>query len=73
MKWIPTAIAIGVGLVVLGVPGAPPKPAEVWIEARVKTEPVGVPVSLDGKPVTGNSVRFTSMEPFGVLSAAQDP
>ena len=66
------AVAAAAYVVFRGVPGAPPKPAEVWIEARVKTEPVGVPGSHDGKPVSGNSVRFTSMEPFGVLSAAQD-
>jgi serine/threonine protein kinase len=48
------------------------KPAEVWWEARVTSEPPGVEILLDGEPLDPNAngiVRFNSEGPFGVLSA----
>jgi hypothetical protein len=48
-------------------------PAEVWWETRVRTEPPGLPVRLDGQPLDEASaglVRFKPGGPFGRLSAS---
>ncbi len=66
------AVAAGAYVVFRGLPGATPKPAETWLESRVRTEPSGIPVLLDGRPLAGDRVRFASSGPFGLLSAAQD-
>lgn len=42
-----------------------------WHEARVRTEPAGIPVRLDDEPLSGNVVRFRSKEPRSVLSASE--
>ncbi len=49
--------------------GAPPR--VVPLEARVRTEPPGLPVRLDGVPIGGSVVRFPSGGPFGLLTAEQ--
>jgi tRNA A-37 threonylcarbamoyl transferase component Bud32 len=41
------------------------------LEARVRTEPVGLPVLLNGRPMDGDVVRFAENGPFGVLTAGQ--
>jgi len=43
-----------------------------WLEASVRTEPPGLPVTLDGKPLEGPRVRFRRSGPFGILAAEQD-
>lgn len=35
-----------------------------WLEVRVRTEPPGLPVSVDGKPVGGGLVRFSPGGPL---------
>lgn len=47
------------------------QPAEVWWEAAVRTEPAGLPVTLDGEPVEGATVRFRPEGPFGTLRAGE--
>lgn len=47
-------------------------PREAWLETRVRTEPPGLPVSLDGKPLERGGVRFRAAGPFGTLSATKD-
>ncbi len=47
----------------------PPPPPEVWYEATVRTEPEGLPVTLDGEPFSETSIRFKAEGPFAVLSA----
>jgi tRNA A-37 threonylcarbamoyl transferase component Bud32 len=41
------------------------------LSARVRSEPPGAAVLLDGRPVQDGIVRFDAGGPFGVLSAAQ--
>ncbi len=55
-----------------GVPGTSKTPATVMLEARVRSEPAGVPVLLDGKPFAGDSIRFDASGPLGVLTIEQD-
>ncbi len=50
-----------------GSPGAPS--AAPVLEARVKTEPAGIPVQWNGRPLSGDRVQFPKEGPFGVLSA----
>jgi serine/threonine-protein kinase len=66
------AVTAGAYVVFRGFPGAPPAPAVVWLESRVRTEPPGIPVLLDQKPMAGDRVRFSSAGPFGRIVAAQD-
>ena len=40
--------------------------------ARVRTDPPGLPVTLDGNPLDGDAVEFGLDGPFGVLRAEQD-
>jgi hypothetical protein len=49
-------------------PTGPPPP--VWLEADVRTEPQGLPVTLDGTPFTdpARRVRFQSAAPFPTLA-----
>ncbi len=49
----------------------PPPPPEVWLEAAVRTDPPGMPVTLDGIPLDRPAVRFRADGPFGVLEARQ--
>ena len=48
---------------------APPPPE--WLEARVRTEPPGLPVLLDGEPIEAGIARFPIEAPHGVLSATE--
>ena len=41
------------------------------LELRVRTEPSGLPVTLNGAPLAGGAVRFDADGPFGVLVAKQ--
>jgi hypothetical protein len=43
----------------------------VGLAATVRTEPPGLPVTLNGTAVTDGLVRFAAEGPFGVLSAGQ--
>jgi serine/threonine-protein kinase len=61
------ALAWG-GLTMFGP--AAPQPRSL-LEARVRTEPAGLPVFLNGKPVDGDRVPFSADGPFGVLTAVQ--
>lgn len=47
-------------------------PAKVWLEAAVRTEPPGVPILLDGKPLATSRLRFDAAGPFGTLEAQQE-
>jgi serine/threonine-protein kinase len=51
-------------------PPAPPPPA--GLEARVRTEPAGLPVVYDGVPLEGDRVPVPTQGPYGVLSATLD-
>ncbi len=69
------AIAGGAAVVVprfLDGGGEERAPEGPWLESRVRTEPPGVPVTLDGKPLAGGAVRFRSGGPFGLLAARTD-
>jgi PEGA domain-containing protein len=41
------------------------------LEARVRTEPPGLPVRFNGAPLEGSAVKFPAGGPFGVLAASQ--
>jgi hypothetical protein len=69
-------VAIALGVTFLGAAMAwlywsfvPPRVA--LLEARVRTEPSGLPVRFNGAPLEGEVVRFGGGGPFGVLTAAQ--
>src|SRR5262249_35916088 len=47
------------------VPQAPP------LEARVRTDPPGLPVLFNGRPLEGAVAQFSASGPFGVLTATQ--
>ena len=51
--------------------GPTTKPPSSMLEARVRTEPMGLPVRLNGAPIEGDRLRFSADGPFGVLMAAQ--
>jgi hypothetical protein len=40
-------------------------------EARIRTEPPGLALTMDGKPFAGERVTFRARGPFGILEAAQ--
>jgi serine/threonine-protein kinase len=45
-------------------------PAPVlMLEARVRTEPAGLPVRLNGQPLSDDRLRFAAGGPFGVVAA----
>jgi hypothetical protein len=52
-------------------PWMPEPPLPAFLEARVRTDPPGLPVLLDGDPVDAGVVRFPSAEPRGVLTTTQ--
>ena len=66
------AVAAGAYVVIRGLPGTPSESAVVMLDARVRTEPAGIPLRLDGKPFAADSVRFPVSGPFGLLTAEQD-
>ena len=49
----------------------PAPPPEVWYEATVRTEPEGLPVTLDGEPFAEATLRFKAEGPFGLLAAEE--
>jgi hypothetical protein len=63
------AAAAGVALWFLlkGVP--PPPPAPVWTTV-VRTEPPGLEVTVDGRPLEGSAVRYPGRPPFPTLAVA---
>ncbi|HZN54254.1 MAG TPA: serine/threonine-protein kinase [Candidatus Polarisedimenticolaceae bacterium] len=46
-------------------------PAVPMLEARVRTEPPGLPIRLDGAPLASGGVRFAAAGPYGRLTASQ--
>ncbi len=46
---------------------APPPQAAV----RVRTDPPGLPVTLDGKPLPGDTLTLAASPPFGILAVTQ--
>jgi hypothetical protein len=48
-----------------------PAPREVWLETRVRTDPPGLPVTLDGEPLQSETVRYLAKEPFAVLAVSE--
>ncbi|MDX1389411.1 MAG: serine/threonine-protein kinase, partial [Acidobacteriota bacterium] len=46
-------------------------PPPDFLEARVRTEPPGLAVLLDGEPIEGAVVRFPVQSPFGVLTTTE--
>ncbi len=67
------ATSAAVTFVVLRHEGpAEPRPAP-WLEVRVRTEPPGLPVLLDGRPIVATEsglLRFQAGEPPGLLAAS---
>ena len=61
-------LGLGAAAILLGGRGTPVPPP---LEARVRTDPPGLPVLLDGAPLTDGVVRFAADGPFGLLSVAQ--
>jgi hypothetical protein len=68
--WAVFAVAVIAGAIMtlLGRSAPPPPP---MIEARVRTEPAGLPVLQDGRLLPGESVRFAASGPYGVISTTQ--
>jgi serine/threonine protein kinase len=62
-------VAVGSSIALLSGAFAPPRVPP--LTARVRTEPAGLPVRLDGAPLAAGTVEFASVGPFGVLTAAQ--
>ena len=59
----------------LGLSGLFGKPEPVWWQAQVRTEPAGLPLELDGKPLDPSHpgvVRFKPEGPFGLLRSRLD-
>jgi hypothetical protein len=66
------AALVALGLALQGSLGGGRTPAPVVpvsLEARVRTDPPGLPVALDGKPVEAGIARFSPTAPFGTLTA----
>ena len=64
-----TVAVLGAAIVLLpGIFAPPPIPL---LTARVRTEPAGLPVHLNGAPLAEAAVHFPSGGPFGVLTATQ--
>ena len=49
-----------------------PEPQLVLFEAAIETDPVDLPVTLDGEPLVERVVQFTEEGPFGTLAAGVD-
>jgi hypothetical protein len=73
LPWIVGAIlaiiVLGSSIAMLSGTFAPPPVPP--LTARVRTEPAGLPVRLDGAPLSAGTVQFASQGPFGVLTTAQ--
>ena len=72
VRWM-MAAALGAAVLAAGAfvflgRSAPPVPL---LEAKVRTEPAGLPVRLNGAPLSGDLVRFAGSGPFGVLTVSQ--
>jgi hypothetical protein len=72
---VPWIIVIALALAGIGAafllhvgPFAPPKVA--MLTARVRTEPAGLPVQVNGSPLAGDVIRFPAGGPFEVLTAS---
>ena len=61
--------AIGAAMLLHVGPFAPPKVA--MLTARVRTEPPGLPIRMNGAPLSGDTVEFPAGGPFAVLGASQ--
>jgi predicted Ser/Thr protein kinase len=48
-----------------------PGPREVWLEVQVRTDPPGLPLTLDGEPFEAGSLRYLAQEPFGILAVTE--
>ena len=59
---------IGVAFLLHVGPFAPPKVP--MLTARVRTEPGGLPVQLNGAPLAGDLIRFPAGGPFEILTAS---
>lgn len=49
------------------------EPTELWLETRVRTEPPGLELRLDGEGIgsgANGTIRFRGQEPFSVLTAS---
>lgn len=73
VPWIVAAFAgalmLGSAIVLRVGPFAPPR--VLPLRARVRTEPVGLPIRLNAALLNGQLVEFPPDGPFGVLSASQ--
>jgi hypothetical protein len=63
---VSVVLAAAAGVVFFGRVSPPPVP---MLEARVRTEPAGLAVRLNGAPLSGDAVQFAAGGPFGVLAA----
>jgi Protein kinase domain len=73
VRWIAGSAvgALMLGAAVMAALGRFAPHAPPLLEARVRTEPVGLPVRLNGSPLEGDRVQFAGAGPYGVLSAVQ--
>ncbi len=71
MPWILggalAVVVLGSSIALLSGAFAPPRVP--LFTARVRTEPAGLPVHLNGAPLAGDTVQFAGGGPFGVLTA----
>jgi len=73
MPWIVggALAVVGLGSSIALFSGAFAPPRVPLLTSRVRTEPAGLPVHLNGTPLAGETVQFAGGGPFGVLTAAQ--
>jgi tRNA A-37 threonylcarbamoyl transferase component Bud32 len=75
LPWVAAAglVLFGAGYAVvrLGARPAAPRVAPPQAAVRVRTEPAGLPVTLDGRPLEGGTVQLPAAPPYGTLMLTQ--
>jgi hypothetical protein len=74
LPWVVAAAVVlggaGYAVVKVGSRGAP-VPAAPAAPVRVRTDPPGLPVTLNGKPLEGDTVALPAAAPYGILAVTQ--